>query len=118
MTLEISVLAELDSISFWVSLIALPEPDSVYYCNFLCMCIKSSGLEPKDNLAKQLIWKNITCQIYSFYELFRDEIRAENTHEWLEESANDEIKVYQRQWTPHINSMAPYGYPYNKQDMK
>jgi hypothetical protein len=25
---------------------------------------------------------------------FRDEIKVEDTHEWLEENANDEIKLY------------------------
>jgi hypothetical protein len=46
--------------------------------------------------------------------IFRDEIKVEDTHEWLEENANDEIKVYRSQWTPQINSMAPHEYPYNK----
>lgn len=67
-----------------------------------------------NNLAKQFIWKNIYCQIYRFMNIFRDEIKVEDTHEWLEENANDEIKVYRSQWTPQINSMAPHEYPYNK----
>jgi len=46
--------------------------------------------------------------------IFRDEIKVEDNHKWLEENENDEIKVYCSQWTPHINSMAPHGYPYNK----
>jgi hypothetical protein len=49
-----------------------------------------------------------------FMNIFIDEIKVEDTHEWLEENANDEIKVYRSQWTPHTNSMAPHGYPYSK----
>jgi len=32
----------------------------------------------------------------------------------MEENANEGIKVYRSQWTPHINSMAPHEYPYKK----
>ena len=66
-----------------------------------------------DNLAS-LFEKIFPAQYTGFMNIFRDEIKVEDTHEWLEENANDEIKVYRSQWTPQINSMAPHGYPYNK----